>query len=86
MTILISYVLFLIIAVISIVYAFKKIIKPGVSKEVRKTVMCRFITYIAILNITFWLYGYKIVTEGLLDKPSSEQTGIDYAANMLFAS
>ena len=67
-TVLVTFIIFLVVALTATYYAFKKIIRPGVSREIRKQVMRRHILYIIIISITFVLYGYKILVEDVLGR------------------
>ena len=83
-TILVVFLVFLTIALIATYYAFKKIIRPGVSREIRKQVMRRHILYIAIISVTFVLYGYKILIEDVFGRQNPNW--LDFTANILFAA
>ena len=67
-TILIAFSIFLIVAIISTIFASSRILRKGVSEDVRKEVISRHIKYIAILVLTFILYSWKIVNEVVFNK------------------
>ena len=83
-TILIAFTLFVIVAIPSTIFASKRILRKGISDEVRKSVISRHIKYILILILTFFLYSQKIVVEVFFDK--SETKWLDQASVYLFAS
>ena len=66
-TILASFVCFICIAIPVTIFASRRILRKGVSENVRREVISRHIKYIAILVLSFALYGWKIFDEDVLD-------------------
>ena len=64
-TILASFIIFIIIAIPATIFASRRILRKGVSESVRKAVISRHIKYIAILVLTFALYAWKISKEDI---------------------
>ena len=83
-SILIAFSVFLIVAMISTIFASSRILRKGVSEDVRKEVISRHIKYIAILILTFILYSQKIVEEVVFNK--QEPQWLDSISVYLFAS
>ena len=59
-TILISFAIFIIIAIPATIFASRRILRKGVSESVRREVISRHIKYILILTLSFILYAWKI--------------------------
>ena len=83
-TILISFAIFIIIAVPATIFASRRILRKGVSESVRREVISRHIKYILILTLSFVLYAWKIFEEDVLDK--SEAGWLDQLSVYAFAS
>ena len=64
-TILASFIIFIIIAIPATVFASRRILRKGVSESVRREVISRHIKYILILFLTFALYAWKIFREDI---------------------
>lgn len=65
-TILASFVLFIIIAIFTTIIASRRILREGVSESIRRAVISRHIKYILILVLSFSLYAAKIFIEDIL--------------------
>ena len=76
--------LFLFIAIPVTIFASRRILRKGVSENVRREVISRHIKYIIILIVSFALYGWKIFEEDVLEKP--EPSWLDQTSVYLFAS
>jgi len=85
-TILSSFMFFVIVASITAVFAAKRILKPGISPQVRNMVIQRHIKYIIAVTISFLPYAVKIVMLDLLNLHSRFDEDFYFAANILFAS
>ena len=83
-TILGAFFIFIVIAVPSTIFASRRILRKGVSESVRREVISRHIKYIAILILTFTLYGVKIFMEDFLH--ISEPHWLDSVSIYVFAS
>ena len=83
-TILGSFILFLFIAVPVTIFASRRILRKGVSENVRREVISRHIKYIIILIFSFVLYGWKIFEKDILD--TQEPSWLDQLSVYLFAS
>ena len=81
---MISFTLFLAVAIPSTIFASKRILRKGISDDVRKSVISRHIKYILILTLTFILYGQKILVELLFG--INEAKWLDSLSVYLFAS
>lgn len=76
--------LFLFIAIPVTIFASRRILRKGVSENVRREVISRHIKYITILIFSFALYGWKIFEEDVLETP--EPSWLDQLSVYLFAS
>ena len=83
-TILGSFILFLFIAIPVTIFASRRILRKGVSENVRREVISRHIKYIIILIFSFVLYGWKIFEKDILD--TQEPSWLDQLSVYLFAS
>jgi len=84
-TMLIAFVIFVTVAIITTVFASKRILRPGVSQEVRSTVISRHIKYIVMIFVTFSAYAVKIFIKDILHD-NNDYPALDVAGEMLFAS
>lgn len=66
------------------IFASRRILRKGVSQNVRREVISRHIKYIVILIFSFALYGWKIFEEDILDR--HETSWLDQLSVYLFAS
>ena len=83
-TILASFLIFILIAIPATIFASRRILRKGVSVSVRRAVISRHIKYILILFLTFFLYAYKIFTEDVLNE--KEPSWLDQVSIYAFAS
>jgi len=83
-TILGSFIIFIIIAIPATIFASRRILRKGVSVSVRRAVISRHIKYILILFMTFALYAYKIFHEDILN--IVEPDWLDQVSIYAFAS
>lgn len=83
-TILGAFLIFIIIAIPSTIFASRRILRKGVSQSVRTEVISRHIKYIAILILTFTLYGVKIFMEDFIHV--EEPDWLDAVSVYTFAS
>jgi len=83
-TILGSFIIFILIAIPATVFASRRILRKGVSESVRREVISRHIKYILILVITFALYAWKIFEEDVFNR--SEPDWLDQTSVYMFAS
>ena len=83
-TILASFVIFVVIAIPVTIFASRRILRKGVSENVRREVISRHIKYIVILVFSFSFYGWKIFEEDLLYE--SEPSWLDQMSVYVFAS
>ena len=84
LTILVTFTIFVAVAIPSTIFASKRILRKGVSADVRSTVISRHIKYILILVLTFVFYAQKIVTEIFFHK--TEVEWLDELSVYIFAS
>ena len=81
---MISFAIFIIIAIPATIFASRRILRKGVSESVRREVISRHLKYIAILTLSFVLYAWKIFEDDVLDK--SEADWLDQLSVYAFAS
>jgi hypothetical protein len=82
--ILICYGLFFLVAVYTTFIAARRILKVGVSLDVRKQVLSRHIKYIFTVTLTFSLYVVKIILRDIIGTEVNPYFSL--TANMLLAS
>ena len=83
-TVLASFVIFVVIAIPVTIFASRRILRKGVSENVRREVISRHIKYIVILVFSFSFYGWKIFENDLLY--DSEPSWLDQMSVYVFAS
>ena len=84
LTILFTFTIFVLIAIPSTIFASKRILRKGISDDVRKSVISRHIKYILILVLTFVFYAQKIIVEIFFGK--TETAWLDEISVYIFAS
>lgn len=79
-----AYLVFIIVSTVTTIFAARRILRPGVSQQVRSQVVSRHIKYILMIAISFSLYMFVILQSDLLGKETNSNFRL--VADLLFSS